>query len=140
MNDDTRALRAAFLGVVRQFGLLETDHTPCGQPLAVSHAHALTELLEAQPLRQGELGLRLGLTKSGASRMVAQLERKGWISRVSYGGDGRVWSLQLTDAGERLARRTLAASLARFDAILNAIDPERRRDVVAALELLRGAL
>lgn len=126
--------------MVRQFGLLETDRTPCGQPLAVSHAHALTELLDAQPLRQGELGQRLGLTKSGTSRMVAQLERKGWINRAPDAVDGRVWSLQLTEAGERLAGRTLTASLARFDAILIAIDPERRRDVVAALELLRGAL
>lgn len=138
--DPVHALRAAFVGLVRTFGLLESDRTPCGEPIAVSHAHALTELLDAQPLRQGELGRRLGLTKSGTSRMVAQLERKGWVARVPDDGDGRVWSLQLTDSGQRLALRTLDASLARFGTILNAIDPEQRSAVLAALETLRGAL
>ncbi|HEX6836754.1 MAG TPA: MarR family transcriptional regulator, partial [Polyangia bacterium] len=71
------ALRAAVQELIRRFGLLSESSTPCGHPLATSHAHALMLLYEAGPvgLHQAELARQLGIDKSNTSRLVRQLGR-----------------------------------------------------------------
>src|SRR5580704_13380316 len=52
-----------------------------GSPaVTASEARALTELLAAHGIAQGQLGALLGLEKSTVSRLAAGLESKGWIS------------------------------------------------------------
>jgi DNA-binding MarR family transcriptional regulator len=135
-----RDLRQAFHKVVRRFGLLDGDQTPCGQPLAVSHAHALMELLRTPGQRQLDLALGLGLSKSAVSRLVNQLEERGWLERQADEDDGRAWRLQLSPQGRQVARRIDEASLARFAGILDRIPQEARRQVVSALALLQAAI
>ena len=72
----------SFHALIRRFGLLDSDRTPCGQPVAVSHAHALMELLRAPATKQGELARPLGLSKSAVSRMVDQLPEASATSDV----------------------------------------------------------
>ena len=66
----------------------------------------LANFLE-QP-RVGLLHQALGLTPSGAVRMVDKLEAGGWVRR-GPGGDGRSTSVSLTAAGRRAAGRVVAA-------------------------------
>ena len=75
MSKGTVDLRRSIQRFVRAFGLLAGDQTPCGQPLAPSHAHALLVLLErecvapANALKQQELASALGLDKSSITRL-----------------------------------------------------------------------
>jgi DNA-binding MarR family transcriptional regulator len=135
-----RDLRQAFHKVVRRFGLLDGARTPCGQPLAVSHAHALMELLRTSGQRQLDLAHSLGLSKSAVSRLVDQLEKRGWLERQADEEDGRAWRLKLSPQGRQAARRLDEASLARFAGILNRIPQEARGQIVSSLALLQEAI
>ena len=71
---NTKELLESVVAFVRSFGLHKPDQTPCGQPVAVAEAHALTDLAAFRPMRQGELAARLRLEKSTVSRLVRQME------------------------------------------------------------------
>ncbi|MGG5173267.1 MarR family winged helix-turn-helix transcriptional regulator [Pseudarthrobacter sp. J1738] len=135
-ESDAVVLQARIIAFVRAFGLYQPDQTPCGQPLSVSEAHAVTELDRDGPLTQVELAGRLRLTKSTVSRLVDQLTARGWVQRRKRDGDGRLVWLELTDAGRHAAGELSTARAARFSSLLEAIPAGRRQTVVDALTLL----
>src|SRR5260370_36707430 len=59
-----------------------TDHSSA---VTASEARALTELLAAHGIAQGQLAALPGLGKSTVSKLAAGLQDKGWIAR---GRDG----------------------------------------------------
>jgi DNA-binding MarR family transcriptional regulator len=62
-------------------------------------------------LRRVDLAERLDLSQSGVSRMLAPMEKVGWVDRAEDPRDGRVGYVMLTPAGRRLAKdgaKTLA--------------------------------
>ena len=133
---DAVVLQARIIAFVRAFGLYQPDRTPCGQPLSVSEAHAVTELDRDGPLTQVDLAGRLRLTKSTVSRLVDQLTVRGWVQRHRRDGDGRLVWLEVTDAGHQAAGELATARAARFSSLLEAIPTDRRQTVVEALALL----
>ncbi|HAH04943.1 MAG TPA: hypothetical protein DCM05_00230, partial [Elusimicrobia bacterium] len=132
--------RSAFQALIRRAGLLQSEGTPCGMPISVSHAHALLELSRQTDLTQNGLAELLGLTKSAVSRLVERLERLGHVSRRDDSGDRRARRLRLTAKGSRLAEKVNARSLRRFSILLDGIPRARRSAVLESLELLREAL
>lgn len=140
IETDAAALQQQMVALVRAFGLHQPDQTPCGQPVPVAEAHALQELARAEALAQRDLAAWLRLEKSTVSRLVAQLERKGWVVRERSGEDARVFLLRLTDAGRKVAEQIAAARQARFATLLAAIPAAQRAEVVAALATLVEAI
>ncbi len=136
---DAGAAQDALMRFVRNFGLHQPDRTPCGQPLPVSEAHALTEIAREGQLRQVELARRLRLQKSTVSRLVSNLAGRGWVRRSGADDDGRGVLLELTDAGVEAATRMAEARRDRFAALLDRIPDEERADVVRALQRLAEA-
>ncbi len=142
--DDGGALRSLVQALIRSFGLLAGDTTPCGKPLAVSHAHALMVLLERS--RQGvspgqrELGAALGIDKSNVARLCQRMERAGHLRQARSPRDGRARLLSLTPAGRRLAEAVERSSRARFAALAAAVPAARRPGVLAALATLNQAI
>ncbi|MBN2195342.1 MAG: winged helix-turn-helix transcriptional regulator [Polyangiaceae bacterium] len=136
----TESFRGAFHAVVWRFGLLESALTPCGRAMPVSVAHALMELLGRPGVRQGELGQELGLSKSAVSRVVGQLETKGWVKRTVDEADGRAWRLELTAKGTRVARDVNSASLELFALLVEGIPASERDAVEGALGVLGSAI
>lgn len=128
---------------IRSFGLLSTDHTPCGQPLPPSHAHALMVLwrggARARPTQQ-QLGRVLGIDKSNVARLCARMERAGHVRQERSRTDGRSRLLVLTPHGRRLAAKVETASRRRFEALLEAIPAPTRRDLVDSLGALNRAI
>ncbi len=83
----------------------------------------------------------LGVSKSGATRIVDRLERKGYVRRErGQHDDGRFCCLRLTPGGERLLQRIDAETLPRRQALLASIDPARRASVLEGLRLLGSAI
>lgn len=140
-SGEHQQLAAVFIGFVRAFGLLRADVTPCGQQVSISTAHALCELAEGQLLHQKALAARLGLTTSATSRLVDQLEAKGWATRNEdpNSTDSRVRLITLTEEGQSAAERILEARALRFEQLLDAIPTDDRAAVIHALQLLRNA-
>jgi DNA-binding MarR family transcriptional regulator len=136
-------LRENVQSFVRGFGLLSESKTPCGQPLQLSHAHALQMLLEGAglaPCRQKDLAASLGLDKSSIARLCARMERAGHVSQRRSTVDGRAREIELTAQGLRVARQVQTESRARFGRLLDAVPSAQRRQVLEALEILNDAV
>jgi len=131
---------AQLIAFIRAFGLHHGDRTPCGQPISVSEAHALTELATHGPLTQKQLVDRLHLEKSTISRLAEALEKRGWIARQPHATDRRALTLHLTDAGRRIAQKVQSARRAKFERLLLAVPDYQRPNVLAALSALVEAL
>ncbi len=137
---DAEKLQEQVIAFIRSFGLLRPATTPCGQPLSVSEAHALRELSRCDGCSQTELGNVLQLEKSTVSRLVNQLEGKGWVERNRDPDDRRAVRLRLTGQGQRVAGQVAASRAAYFDRIVEGIPPAERDDVITAFQTVVKAL
>jgi len=133
-------LQEGLIAFVRAFGLHQPDRTPCGQPVPVSEAHALGDLLQHGTSSQLDLGRRLRLEKSTVSRLVGQLAARGWVERVPNPDDARSVRVALTPAGRTAAGDLAAARAARFESLLAAVPESERDGVLRALRTLTEAL
>jgi DNA-binding MarR family transcriptional regulator len=142
MDDQSsgRTLQDQMIALIRAFALHRPDTTPCGQPVTIAEAHALLELQRDEPLSQQELGQRLHLEKSTVSRLVSLLEGREWIIRTRSEVDARVVKLGLSTEGQAAAAQLSASRAEKFGRVLAAIPPEQREQVIAALEILVGAM
>lgn len=99
---------------------------------------ALVTLLEHPDRPVSWLGEVLGLTSSGATRLVDRLVSSGWVGR-SAGTDTRQRRLRLTRSGSALARKLLAARGSALTESLAGLDAADRRRLEKLLERLVGA-
>lgn len=136
---DAATLQASFASVVRALGLLRPDTTPCGQPMSVSAAHAISELHAAGPLAQQRLAERLRLQKSTVSRLVDELCADRLVERKANPVDRRSVLLELTSLGARRAGRLATAREDLFGRLLDRLTTEERRMVIAGLDRLARA-
>jgi DNA-binding MarR family transcriptional regulator len=113
---------------------------PAGPPaVSASEARALTELLAAHGIAQGQLAALLGLEKSTVSRLAAGLEGKGWIRRGRDERNHRYVRLYLTPQGRAVADRLWQAWQSRQERILAGLTAEERAGLALGLRgVLRG--
>jgi DNA-binding MarR family transcriptional regulator len=133
-------LRGAMQQVVRRFGALSTDRTPCGQPLPLVVAHALMILAARGEATHAELGTELGVDKSNVARACARIVRAGYATQRVGADDRRRRYVALTERGRVVAREVERASQQRFATLLGQIPSARRREVVDALQLVATLL
>jgi len=107
--------------------------------VTASEARALTELLAAHGIAQGQLAALLGLEKSTVSRLAAGLEGKGWIRRGRDEQNHRYVRLYLTPQGRAVADRLWQAWQSRQARILAGLTAEERAGLATGLRgVLRG--
>jgi DNA-binding MarR family transcriptional regulator len=107
--------------------------------VSASEARALTELLAAHGIAQGQLAALLGLEKSTVSRLAAGLESKGWIRRGRDEQNHRYVRLYLTPQGRAVADRLWQAWQSRQERILAGLTAEERTGLALGLRgVLRG--
>ena len=126
--------------LTRAFGWHRPGSTPCGKPVPIAEAHALLELGKRPGLRQCDLAEALNLRKSTVSRLVANLESRGWIERRRSAADGRVQEVFSTRAGEAAAAELAEARQAKMAGILDKIPQRDRTRVLDALDTLIEAI
>jgi DNA-binding MarR family transcriptional regulator len=137
---EAAVLQDQVIAFLRAFGLHRPSETPCGKPVPVSEAHALSELAREDGITQRELAERLRLEKSTVSRLVGNLEARGWVERERHPGDGRALLLHLTERGESAAAEIDAARRRKFAVLLERIPVDAREDVLRALGVMTEAL
>ena len=137
-------LRLLIQTFIRSSGLLAGDQTPCGHPVAVSHAHALMVLLETarkgKCMAQRELGQALGIDKSNVARLCRRMESAGHLVQSRSADDGRARLLSLTARGTRVAKNVERSSRDRFRWLMSAIPRRSRAGVLSSLACLNRAL
>lgn len=98
--------------------------------LTIAQAAVLSALKErGGAAAQGEVAEALGLGSSALTAMIGRLLRLGYVTRSRDPQDGRVWRLQVSEAGAA----ALAASKGPFARLNRRIDRTLSQDEVAAL-------
>ena len=137
--DDVARFEANLVEFVRSFGLLQPDRTPCGQPLHVSQAHALTLIASDSGISQHDLTVSLGLARATVSELVTELCDRGWVTRERAVHDRRVQRLELTDTGRTIAAQVADARRALMLGVLDALEPDERVAITDALGRLSAS-
>lgn len=101
------AWRAVLLTQSRVVRLIEADLAAAGQVPLTSYDVLLELRHEPRGLRMAELGDRVVLSRSRVSRLAAELESQGLVSREPDPDDGRAIRASITPAG-RTALRSAA--------------------------------
>ena len=123
---DAAALHEALSELVRVYQFRDRDRICC-HDISVTQCYALEALLRRGPSGLNELAAELYLDKSTASRVVATLERKRYVSRAPHPEDGRAIVLSVTAAGRRLHDRIRADLIAEAQKLLEDFEPEVRQ-------------
>ena len=111
----------------------------CCHDISVTQCYALRALVEEGPLGLNALAESLFLDKSTASRVVAALERKGYLLRRPDPDDGRAVLLQPSAEGRRLHRRIEAELVEEVARSAADFEPAVRRDMIRLLGRLAAA-
>ncbi len=69
--------------------------------ISLNEGMVLCSLTKAKQLTSGELGEKLGLTPSNMSKVIASVERKGFVERSLGQEDKRQMYFTLTDQGRQ---------------------------------------
>lgn len=137
---DEQVLREQIQAFIRQFGLLEQEHTPCHYPLSPSQAHALQVLGTTRTLPLYQLATSLHLEKSTVSRLVNGLVERGWVERTINPDNRREVLLTLTETGYAVFEEVQACASAKYRAIWHRLSGEQRMQVLDALATLNAIL
>jgi len=126
LEADAAALHEALSELVRVYQFRDRDKICC-HGISVTQCYALEALLRRGPCSLNDLAGELYLDKSTASRVVAVLEKKGYVSRAPHLKDGRVIVLTVTTAGRRLNGLIRTDLIAQARHLLEDFEPEVRK-------------
>ena len=132
---DAARLQESVADLVRVLQFRDRDRACC-YDLSVSQCYALETLVKHGPMTVTRQGDFLYLEKSTASRLAKGLLEKDLVRRRAPKNDGRIVILQVTEAGQRLARKILNDLAEEYRELLEEFDP----DVRAALPMLLDRL
>ncbi|GMR23554.1 MAG: hypothetical protein BMS9Abin37_1995 [Acidobacteriota bacterium] len=140
-NRDPEAQRMmdSIQALVRRFALSErADVACCG--MTVSQAATLEALRVSGPVRQAELGRRLGITPSTLTRNLTRLLDAGLVERSADSEDARATQVGLLPAGVRAAEAVRRQEQAFARAVFDRLPAERREEIVEGLQDLLAAV
>jgi putative acetyltransferase len=138
MLDEVLPLRQASRELVRELGFLQQRDATTS--LSHSHCHALIEIESVGTVPQAELPALLRLDKSTTSRIVAELESRGWVKARSAPEDGRARLLTLTPAGRTKVGVVHREANARVTRALETLTDAERRTVLDGMQIYARAL
>ncbi|MEO3782031.1 MarR family transcriptional regulator [Actinocorallia sp. B10E7] len=110
--------------------------------LRFSHGYVFQHLIEEEPAIS-ELAARLEMTQQGASKVVAELEGRGYVERFPSPSDARVRRVRLTSRGRDAVAAARRIRAGQEEALAAEYGAERlaeaRALLVGLLETLGGA-
>ncbi|SDE20695.1 MarR family winged helix-turn-helix transcriptional regulator [Glycomyces harbinensis] len=136
MSADAEHLHHLLLDLVRTAEFALMDRLFPGQALSMSQLFAIHELDHSSGLSQRELAERLGLEKSSVSRLVADLEADGLLTRERDPDNRRVYRLEVTAEGRRLHRDAAQVLHERYERWASAMTAEERKGLAVGIPAL----
>jgi DNA-binding MarR family transcriptional regulator len=139
LDRQARELQEALTEFARLYQFRDRDRICC-HDVSVSQCYALEALIRRDRATLNEVAADLCLDKSTASRVVAALERKGYVARTQHPADARAVLLAVTPAGRKLYARINDGLVAERREILAAFPPSVREAAPALIRRLAGAV
>ncbi|WZH36805.1 MAG: MarR family transcriptional regulator [Microbacterium enclense] len=94
--------------------------------MSLTQLRMLAILRDRQP-RMAELAAALGVDRSSVSGLIARAERRELVTRIPAAGDGRGFTVALTEAGQDFAAALERRTSAALDPLLADLDPSERQ-------------
>ena len=138
LTRQARELQDALADFIRVYQFRDRDRICC-HDISVTQCYALDALLRRELMTLNELAATLSLDKSTASRVVATLERKGYVARTTHPRDRRAVLLTATAAGRRLVERILGDLLEEKKRLLAEFPEEVRESAAELIQRLTAA-
>ena len=138
LDADAEALHSALGDLVRVYQFRDRDRICC-HDVSVTQCYAIEALIRRGPSGLNDLAAELYLEKSTASRVVATLERKGYVTRSAHPEDGRAIVLDVTAAGRRLHDRIRKDLVHEARELLRDFEPEVRDGAARLIRRLARA-
>jgi DNA-binding MarR family transcriptional regulator len=108
-----------------------------GDGISAAKLSVIGQLYRAGPMTPTELAVREGVKLPSLTRLLAELESDGWLTREAHASDGRRSLLRLTAHGrKRLVAAAQAADAPLAGAIAATISVDDRRVLLQACALL----
>jgi DNA-binding MarR family transcriptional regulator len=137
---DTTQLQDLFSEFLQALGLQRPDQIPVGFAISLSEMFALLLLTDEAPLSQQALADRLHLEKSTVSRLIKDLEQRGWVTRERDQEDTRMLQLRLSEVGQAAAAELAHHLTERHQRLLAALKPDEQEALAYGLSALIRAL
>lgn len=112
----------------------------CCENLTMSEFIALDKVATTQHSAVQDVGYSLGFTKSGATRIVNRLEKKGYVQKVKSHEDARVCCVEITKSGEGVLSSTDSRYMEQFHSIAAKMPEHSLADTVKVLSAMANAL
>ena len=108
--------------------------------VSLTEARVLFELHSCGGYAANELAERLRIDKSYLSRMITRFIKSGWIDRKISQKDNRVFLLNLTPEGERIARELVEQSNQQVEGLLANLSETAQQELQIAMTTIRKHL
>ncbi len=138
LHQDAEALYEALGDLIRVYQFRDRDRICC-HDLSITQCHALEVLTVRGGLTLNEVAAELYLDKSTASRVVAALERKGYVERTEHPEDRRAILLEVTATGEALYKQIHGAIIEQEKGLLTDFDSGTRQSMTMLIRRLAVA-
>lgn len=112
----------------------------CCENLTMPEFLALDKVSTTSNCSVQDVGYSLGFTKSGATRIVNRLERKGYVQKIKSNEDARICCVAITRIGERVLSSANSRYMEQFHIIVAKMPDHSLTDVVKVLTAMANAL
>ena len=120
------------------FGGRAFDGDCCGG-LSYLESQALLQIERSAKPSIQDVGRAVRLTKSGATRIIDRLERRGLVKRRRSAADGRVCCVAVTNQGRRVATAIASSYATYLDEVLKDLDARSLEMIATSLSFLIAA-
>lgn len=132
-------LSRALIEIVWQFGPKGLDGQCC-EDLSMPEYLALETSANTDHCPVQQIGNRLGFTKSGATRIVNRLEKKGYLQKIRSFDDARICCVVPTDKGKRVLKGVIDCYAARLSTLLDKVPAGQADNIADTLLEMAAAL
>ena len=129
----------ALFGFIRAFGLHRTDETPCGVPMSVSEAQAMTLLLEG-PATPSQLADLTNVAPSSMTHRLDKLAERGLVERTPDPENRTRTYISLTGEGWELFSLAIRGSSVVETDVLQDLSDVERGELARLLEVVIARL
>lgn len=136
MTNDTNAMSDVPGRLAFASGRLNRRIRAAGGGLSAGLLSALATVQKLGPIRLADLAQQEFVSAPSTTRLIAELERRGFVSRTVDPGDGRAFLIEATDAGEAEVLRARSARAQMVAQMLDLLSSEQVAAIEAALPAL----
>jgi DNA-binding MarR family transcriptional regulator/GNAT superfamily N-acetyltransferase len=138
LNHRVEAVRRFNRLYTARIGALQKSHL--GSGFSLTEARILFELLQRPDMTATEICEALGLDQGYVSRILARFEKKGLILRHASASDGRVQTIALTKAGQKVYASLDSKAHAAIAELIRHKPEDQQRALVAAARTFERVL